>query len=272
MKFATLGLLATLFYSFTGCVSTTSLGTIGSERKQLMIIPESTWNNIANRNYNNFVKKTKSKSLYLVDSRLNKIMNKLIPHANDYLTNNRKKINWKINGNLSSKINAHSFPSGQIIVNTAVYLFEDLSDDELATLISHEMAHIIRNHSREKASVYAATNLSLIGATMGVGYGIGIASSLSGNYGVTMPHSRHLEEEADLIGLDLMTRAGFNHKATLSFWDKLEVKLAKKNLNSKIPTLLSSHPTTTERKNNLKQHILAIDAHREHPIRFSAKN
>lgn len=272
MKFTTLGALTILSLAFTGCVSTTSMGTVGSDRKQLMIIPESVWNNAANRSFNKFEKKAKNKSVYLIDPRLDKIMSRLIPHANDYLVENRKKINWKINGNLSSKLNAHSFPSGQIVVNTAVYLFEDLSDDELATLISHEMAHIIRSHSREKASVYAATNLSLMGATMGVGYGLSVASSLSGNYGVNTSHSRHLEEEADIIGLDLMVRAGFDHTATLSFWDKFEAKLSKRNVDSKIPTFLSSHPTSTQRKSVLKQHIMTIYPQTAQPSIYTAKN
>lgn len=272
MKSLTIGVLTSLVISFTGCVSTTSMGTTGSERKQFIIIPESAWNKVADRNFNKFEKKAKSKSVYLVDPRLDNIMSRLIPHANDYLTDSRKKINWKINGNLSSKPNAHSFPSGQIVINSAIYMFEDLSDDELATLISHEMAHVIRGHSREKASVYAATNLSLMGATMGTGYVLGLASGLSGNYGMTMPHSRHLEEEADLIGLDLMIRAGFDHKATMTFWDKFEANLVKKNIKSKSSSFLSSHPTNAQRKNVLNEYISAIDSHEVKSTLYSVKN
>lgn len=273
MKSATLGVLTALSLTFSGCMSTTSIGTVGSDRKQLMIIPESAWNNAADRNFNKFEKKAKNSSVYLVDPRLNRIMTRLIPHANDYLKENRKKIDWKVNGNLSSKPNAHSFPSGQIVVNTAIYLFEDLTDDELATLISHEMAHIIRGHSREKASVFAATNLSLISATMGVGSAVGAVSGLSGNYGLTMPHSRHLEEEADLIGLDLMVRAGFDYKATLTFWDKFEAKLKKRNLDSKFPTLLSSHPSNASRKAKLNEQIMVLDSLFVEPSStYSAKN
>lgn len=272
MKFDTLDALTILSLAFTGCVSTTSMDTINSQRKQLMIIPESIWNKAANRSFNKFEKKAKNKSVYLIDPRLDKIMARLIPHANDYLIDHRKKINWRINGNLSSKLNAHSFPSGQIIVNTGVYMFEDLSDDELATLISHEMAHIIRSHSREKASIYAATNLSLMGTTMGVGYGLSVVSSLSGKYGINTSHSRHLEEEADLIGLDLMIRAGFDQTSTLSFWDKFEAKLSKRKVDSKIPTFLSSHPSSAQRKNILKKNIMTIDLKAEQPSTYTLKN
>ena len=273
MKLLTLGaLISGLAFSFTGCMSTTSMGTVASERKQLMIIPEFAWNKLADRNFNKFEKKAKSKSVYLVDPRLDNIMARLIPYANEYLADHRKQINWKINGNLSSKPNAHSFPSGQIIVNTAVYMFEDLTDDELATLISHEMAHVIRGHSREKASVYAATNLSLMGATLGAGYALGVAGGLTGNYGMTMPHHRHLEEEADLIGLDLMVRAGFDHKATLTFWEKFEANLSKRDTDTKFPSFLSSHPSNQQRKNVLMQNILAIDLLQAKPARYSAQN
>lgn len=270
MKSLTLGVLTALSLTFTGCVSTTSVGTLGAERKQLMIIPEGAWNKMANRNFKKFEKKAKDHSVYIIDERLDNIMDRLIPHANHYVENRKKPINWKINANLSSKLNAHSFPSGQIIVNTSVYMFEDLTDDELATLISHEMAHILRSHSREKASVYTATNLALISTTMGTGYAMGLASGMSGNYGLYMPHSRQLEHEADLIGLDLMVRAGYQPSASLSFWEKFEAKLKSRNLDPKFPTFLSGHPQSEQRKEMLYEHIVAIE-NLEQNSHFSAQ-
>ena len=271
MKSLTLGALAALSIAFTGCVSTTSTGTLGADRKQLMVIPESAWNRMADRNYKKFEDKAKDKSVYIIDQRLTNIMDRLIPHANEYVENRRKPIKWKINANLSSKPNAHSFPSGQIVVNTSVYMFEDLTDDELATLISHEMAHILRSHSREKASLYTATNVALLSTTMGAGYAIGLTGGVSGNYGIYMPHSRQLEHEADLIGLDLMVRAGYKPSASLTFWDKFEAKLKKRNLDPKFPTFLSSHPQSEHRKEMLHNHILAIQMQKAGPT-FTAKN
>ena len=270
MKSLALGVLTSIVVTLTGCVSTTSMGT-GADRKQLMVIPESTWNKMSDRNFKKFETKAKSKSVYVLDNRLDNIMARLIPVANEYTSNKKKPIQWKINANLSSKPNAHSFPSGQIVVNTAVYMFEDLTDDELATLIAHEMAHVIRNHSREKASIYATTNLALMGATMGAGTALGVAGGVSNNYGVFMPHSRHLEEEADLIGLDLMVGAGFDPHAAVSFWDKFEANLKAKKLDPKYPTLLSSHPQNAERKQMLSDHIVAITTQKSNTS-FSAQN
>ena len=270
MKSLALGVLTSIAVTLTGCVSTTSMGT-GADRKQLMLIPEAAWNKMADRNYKKYEKNAKNKSVYIIDERLDNIMARLIPVANAYTADKKKPIHWKINANLSSKPNAHSSPSGQIIVNTAVYLFEDLTDDELATLISHEMAHIIRNHSREKASIYATTNLALMGATMGTGAALGVAGGMSGNYGIYMPHSRHLEEEADLIGLDLMVGAGYEPNAAITFWDKFEANLKSKQVDSKSPTILSSHPQTAERKKMLSEHIVAINNHKSNST-FTAKN
>lgn len=255
MKTFALGLFTSLAVTLTGCVSTTSMGTVGADRKQLMVIPESAWNKVADRSFKQFENKAKSKSVYVIDPRLDKIMAKLVPHANQYTREHKKPIQWKINANLNSKPNAQSFPSGQIIVNTSIYMFEDLTDDELATLIAHEMAHVLRSHSREKASIYTTTNVGLMTATMGVGTAVGLASGLSGNYGVYMPHSRQLEQEADLIGLDIMTRAGFNPNASLSFWEKFEANVKSKKLDAKIPTFLSSHPSNENRKEMLAQQI-----------------
>lgn len=262
MKSFAFGIISSIALISTGCVSTTSLGTVASERKQLMIIPESAWNKISNRSYNKFEKKAKTKSLYLEDPRLNQILARLIPHANQYLREGRQPIQWRINGVLSSKPNAQSFQSGQIVVNSAVYMFENLSDDELATLIAHEMAHIIRNHSREKASRFAAMNLGLMGVTMGTGAAIGLASGLSGNQ-TNMSHRRHLEEEADLIGLDLMVRAGYNHNAALSFWDKFEANLNKRKMNKDQSTLFASHPSNDQRKAFLTEQVMQIEMYQK---------
>lgn len=271
MKSLTLGVLTALSLAFTGCVSTTSMGTLGADRKQLMIIPEGAWNKMSDRNYKKFEQKAKSKSLYVADPRLDNILARLIPHANEYVENNKKPIKWKINANLSSKPNAHSFPSGQIVVNTSVYMFENLTDDELATLIAHEMAHVLRSHSREKASMYTATNLALLGSTMGAGYAIGLTGGVGGNFGMYMPHSRQLEHEADLIGLDLMVRAGYEPNAAISFWEKFEAQLKSRNLDPKHPTFLASHPQSEQRKEMLQTHIFAIESQRATPS-FSAKN
>lgn len=271
MKLFILGLMTSISLMTTGCVSTTSMGTVGADRKQLMVIPKGLWNKVADRNYKAFENKAKEKSVYIIDDRLDNILAKLIPHANAYVHPKQKPIQWKINANLSSKPNAHSFPSGQIIVNTSVYMFEDLTDDELATLISHEMAHILRDHSREKASLYTATNLTLLTTTMGAGTAIGLAGGVGGNYGLYMPHSRQLEHEADVIGLDLMVRAGFEPTAALSFWEKFEAKLKKRKLDPKFPTLLSSHPQSEDRKALLEEHIIAIQALQREP-NFTAKN
>lgn len=271
MKSVALGVLSSIALLFSGCTTTTTLGTVASERKQLMIIPKSTWNNISERNYNKYSGKAKNKSLYFEDPRLNKILAQLIPHANQYLHSNAKPIKWHISGTLSSKPNAHAYASGQIIVSSAAYMFKDMTDDELATLISHEMAHVIRDHSREKASLFAATNIGLAGATMGTGAAIGLASGLSGNLGLTMPHSRQIEEEADLIGLDLMVRAGYDHKAALTFWDKFEAILSARKSDKQSPVFLADHPSNSQRKQTLAEQVMQIELNKQEN-NYSARN
>lgn len=270
MKALAISLFTSYAVLLTGCTSTTSLGTFGAERKQLMIIPEKTWNNMANHSYQKFQKKAKKNSVYLEDPRLNQILARLAPQAQTNLRGDRT-INWHINGNLSSKPNAHAFSSGQIVVSSSAYMFQNLSDDELATLISHEMAHVIRDHSREKASVFAATNLGLMGATMGAGSALGLASGLGGNFGVSMPHHRHIEEEADLIGLDLMVRAGYQPKAALSFWDKFEANLNKRKVGSKLPEFLSDHPNNESRKQALQAQVIAVESQQKDKLLAAAK-
>ena len=120
-----------------------------------------------------------------------------------------------------------------------------LSNDEIAAIMGHEMAHALREHSREKASVQQASGLAIsLGAKMlGVNQGqmdlIGMGKKLA----LDLPFSRSMESEADALGLELAARAGYDPRAALTLWDKMAAASGDGGL-----TWLSTHPAPASRK------------------------
>ena len=135
-----------------------------------------------------------------------------------------RKIDWEVRLNLSSTINAMSLPNGKIVLNSAI-AWNDLTDDELAFLISHEMSHVLREHARERKSIKYVSNSALLFVATGLGQIPAFFTVYGGQLASSVPTSRIMETEANLISLDLMARAGYKPQATISFWDKTEARI-----------------------------------------------
>ena len=140
-----------------------------------------------------------------------------------------RKIDWEVRLNLSSTINVMSLPNGKIVLNSAI-AWNDLTDDELAFLISHEMSHVLREHARERKSIKYVSNSALLFVATGLGQIPAFFTVYGGQLASSVPTSRIMETEANLISLDLMARAGYKPQATISFWDKTEARIKKRNI------------------------------------------
>ena len=127
-----------------------------------------------------------------------------------------------------------------------------LSDDELATVIGHEMAHALREHSRESMSQEYAkqAGLSIVGQLAGLSQGSMELAALATDVALTKPHSRGMESEADTIGLELMARAGYNPQASITLWQKML-----KAGGGSGPAFLSTHPAGEDRIATLQRLI-----------------
>ena len=179
--------------------------------------------------------------------RLRAIAQKIIPFALDW---NPRARNWQWEVNLigSSQINAFCMPGGKIVFYTGILEKLQLSDDEVAMVMGHEIAHALREHARERMGKSAATHgiARLAGALASSYFGIdpritdGIASG--GANLLTLEFSRDDESEADLVGMELAARAGFNPRAGVTLWQKMGA--ANKNAP---PQWLSTHPAGTRR-------------------------
>lgn len=237
-----------------GCTSTTKLGTQSGDRKQFMLITQEYMQYQDNRSSSKMFGGSVIKENYRAnEERLVKVMNTLIPYAKHYIPEDRI-INWSISLVASNKLNAGAMDNGTVIVTNELYNI-GLTDDDLAVIISHEMAHTLRQHNREIKSWKQVVQPALLATaffTSGVtAYAAGVSHDVSGSQ-----YSQFIEEEADLIGLDLMARAGYSPKNAIATFDKIEPIFKQKHpFLSRMPTFLSSHPSFKNRIETIKQNI-----------------
>ncbi len=157
-------------------------------------------------------------------------------------------------------INAFAMPTAKIVFYSRILEFAD-NDDEVATILGHEMGHVVAWHSKERMSHAVAMEL----VSTATGGFIGSGSVLS-EIGYFLPFSRFQETEADELGLKFMTLAGYKPESSVSFWmnmknygDRLEKYKSKHDLTSNflrnLPQVLRTHPITEKRIENLTRLI-----------------
>jgi len=182
--------------------------------------------------------------------RLRTIAQRIIPFAVPW---NERAPNWKWEVNLigSSQINAFCMPGGKIVFYTGILKTLQLTDDEVAMVMGHEIAHALREHARERMGKNAATGIgaNLIGQILGLGQ---IGQTVT-NYGaqlLTLEFSRSDESEADLVGMELAARAGFDPRAGITLWQKMGA--ASKGAP---PQWLSTHPSGKTRIADIESNL-----------------
>ena len=179
--------------------------------------------------------------------RLRAIAQKIIPLAGEW---NERARQWKWEVNLigSNQINAFCMPGGKIVFYTGILKTLELTDDEVAMVMGHEIAHALREHARERMGKSTVTSEAarLGGALLSGWLGIdprltGIAAQQGANL-LTLKFGREDESEADLVGMELAARAGFDPRAGVSLWQKMSA--ANKGAP---PQWLSTHPSGNTR-------------------------
>ncbi len=179
--------------------------------------------------------------------RLRAIAERIIPHAMAW-NPRAKDWRWEVNLLGSSQINAFCMPGGKIAFYTGILQKLKLTDDEVAMVMGHEMAHALREHARERMAKTAATHgiASVLGAIASAKWGIDpeISSGVArgGANLMTLEFSREDESEADLVGMELAARAGFDPRAGVTLWQKMGAAS-----QGAPPQWLSTHPSSKTR-------------------------
>ena len=239
----------------SGCQSTTAGGATDSSRSQLLLISSADVNEGAAVAYKKELSKARSARALNTNAtytrRVKNISKRLIAQVGVFRPD-ALKWNWEVNVLNSNEVNAYCMPGGKIAVYTGIIKQLNLTDDELAAVIGHEISHALREHSREQISQQIATEQtisiasSLAGLSSSSKSMVGKASELV----LTLPFSRTMESEADVMGMELMARAGYNPEAAINIWKKM-AKLG----GGSSPEFLSTHPSDTSRIANLESQL-----------------
>jgi predicted Zn-dependent protease len=170
--------------------------------------------------------------------RLRAIADRLIPFTDEW---NPRAKSWKWEVSLlgSKQLNAFCMPGGKIAFYYGILEQLKLTDDEVAMIMGHEMAHALREHARERMGKTAATRgaIELGAALLGLGTGGRTLADIGGQL-LTLRFGREDESEADLVGLDIAARAGYDPRAAVTLWQKM-ISASK----GAPPEFLSTHPS-----------------------------
>ena len=182
--------------------------------------------------------------------RLRTIARRIIPFTLEW-NPRAKEWRWEVNLLGSNQINAFCMPGGKIAFYSGILQTLKLTDDEVAMVMGHEIAHALREHARERMGKNAATG---IGANLiGQLFGLGQLGQTVTNYGaqlLTLEFSRSDESEADLVGMELAARAGYDPRAGVTLWQKMGA--ANKGAP---PQWLSTHPSGKTRIADIEAHL-----------------
>lgn len=182
--------------------------------------------------------------------RLRAIAAKIIPFANPWNPRARDW-RWEINLIGSPQINAFCMPGGKIAFYSGILDQLKLTDNEVATVMGHEVAHALREHARARMGKNAATGIgaNLLGQVLGLGE---LGQTVT-NYGaqlLTLQFSRNDESDADLVGMELAARAGFDPRAGVSLWQKMAAAS-----RGAPPQWLSTHPSGNTRIADIERNL-----------------
>ena len=232
----------------SGCASTTSGGAVGGDRKQLLLVSSQELDQMAAQSYAKLKADAAPKGTLNQDpallQRVNAIASRLEPQTKIFRPD-APGWKWEVNVITSDQVNAFCMPGGKIMVYTGLVKKLELSDEELAVVIGHEMSHALREHSREQVSQAIAAQTAIGVGTALLGLGQGSANIANAGYQalIATRFSRTDENEADRMGLELMARAGYDPRAGVTLWQKM----INAKSGSQPPAFLSSHPTDASR-------------------------
>ena len=178
--------------------------------------------------------------------RVDGIARELLPHT--YKWNARAKDwRWEVMLIKTPTINALCMPGGKIAVFTGILDQLKLTDDELAIVLGHEMAHALREHARARAAKVTLTNVGTLAIGLVIGGNVGELARQGGGL-LNLKFNRDDERDADLIGMEIAARAGYNPEAGITLWQKMA-----QVTGGARPTWLSTHPSSEDRAKRMRE-------------------
>lgn len=242
-----------------GCASTTRPGAVGVERQQALLVSSSQINQAAAQSYRKIIADASRKGLLDRNAqqvaRVREVARRLIAQTGTFRSD-APRWKWEVHVLTSKELNAWCMPGGKIAVYTGLLDKLHVTDDELAAVMGHEIAHALREHGRERASEQLATSAAIgIAATvLGAPSGSTNLAALVADVTISRPNSRTHEVEADRMGVELAARAGYNPNGAVTVWQKMA-----RAGGSEPPQFLSTHPSSASRIADLKVYAARVE-------------
>jgi predicted Zn-dependent protease len=242
----------------SGCqtVDTTQPGAVGVDRNQRMMVSAQEVQASSQKAYTQMMAEAQKKGVLDRDAaqvqRVKSIVSRLVPQTATFRPD-ALKWPWEVHVISIDEANAWCMPGGKMAVYSGLIQKLQLTDDELAAVMGHEIAHALREHSREQISRQMGTQMAvgIAGALFGIGdLGQGLGNMVA-DVTLNLPNSRLHETEADRIGVELAARAGYDPHAAIRLWEKM----AKSSSGGQPPKFLSTHPSHEDRLKDL--HVYA---------------
>ena len=234
--------------TLAGCQTTTQGGAVGANRPQLMLVSSEQLTRMAAQSYARLQADTAKKGALNTDpvltQRVRAIAARIEPQTRVFRAD-APDWKWEVNVISSNELNAFCMPGGKIMFYSGLIRQLNLTDDEIAIVMGHEISHALREHSREQVSqaIAAQTAIGVGAALLGLGQGSADIANLGYGALIATRFSRNDESEADRIGLELTARAGYDPRAGIALWQKM----MKAGKGERPPQFLSTHPAEANR-------------------------
>ena len=254
------GWLAVIALALASCqsVQTTQPGAVGVDRNQRMALSSAEVDKAAAQAYRQTLNEAAKKGILNRNAaqvaRVRAIAQRLIP-ATAAFRADAPRWAWEVSVISSNEVNAWCMPGGKIAVYTGLIDKLKVTDNELAAVMGHEIAHALREHGRERASQQIAqqTVIGIGAALLGIGDAGASLVNVVADVTVGLPYSRGFEVEADRIGVELAARAGYDPRAAVTLWQKMG-----QAGGSAPPEFLSTHPAPENRARDLTEYAARV--------------
>lgn len=232
-----------------------SCATSPTGRRQMTIMPESQMSTMGAQSFEELKKKTPIEKDPAINAYIKCITDPLIKAVGPV----EGVSSWEVVVFKDNQVNAFALPGGKIGVNTGIIKVGN-TPDQLAAVLGHEVGHVLAKHGNERVSQGVASQLALQGTAIALGKGgqldkksqmIVAGLGVGMQFGILLPFSRTHESEADIIGLELMSKAGFNPEHSVMLWQNM----AKASGGKGPPQWMSTHPSNQTRIDNLSKNI-----------------
>jgi predicted Zn-dependent protease len=217
------------------------------KRSRLLLLPASTVERTASQQYGQLMRAAAQKGALNNDrqqvERLRGIARALIPHSARF-NRDAERWRWEVNLVGSRSVNAFCMPGGKIAFFSGILDALKLTDDEVAVIMGHEIAHALLEHGRARMSeqVLKSLGITVAAALLNLGQLSTELLAQAANLALSLPYARKQESDSDLVGMELAARAGYDPRAAVSVWHKMS-RLAQASGSGQPPQFLSTHPS-----------------------------